>query len=114
MKERINLTISTDTLAVLHELSNISGKSKSEIIDDLLEQTIPILRATTEIIRKSQHLDLLAKQTLKQSSTDALEYAQNMQKELSGKLYALDTAINRNIRKLNKPKAPASNTGVAK
>lgn len=114
MKERINLTLSASTLAELHELSNVSGKSKSDIVDELLAQAIPILQATTAIFRKTQHLDMLAKETLKQSSTEALKYAQNMESELKKKLYDIDCQINRKIRKINSRKAPVCNTGVNK
>jgi hypothetical protein len=114
MKQRINLTLSLDVLHTVTELSGLTGKTKSDIIDELMQQTLPILKVSTEIIRKSKHLDYLGKQNLRQDSSIALEQAEMMQSKLHNVLYDLDVKINRKLRQTMKKASPVSNTGVAK
>lgn len=114
MKQRINLTLSLDVLHLVTEISILTGKSKSDIIDELMQQALPVLKVSAEIIRKAKHLDYLGKQTLRQDSTVALEHAEIMQAKLSNVLYDLDIKINRNLRQTMKKNSPVSNTGVAK
>ena len=114
MKQRINLTLSLDVLHQVTEVSELTGKSKSDIIDELMQQPLPVLKVTAEIIRKAKHLDYLGKQNLRQDSAIALEQAEIMQSKLSNVLYDLDVKINRKLKQSMKKNSPVSNTGVAK
>lgn len=114
MKTRINLTLSDSVISTVTDLSMQMGKSRSQIIDELLTQAMPMLTVTSDIIRKAKTLKSLATETLRQDSQEALDYAENMQKQLSAKLYDIDCQINRKVRQINRAKPPVSNTGVVK
>jgi len=114
MKSRVNLTISDSNLIALTNLSELLGKSKSSLVDDLITQTIPVLQITAEVIRKAKHLDNIGRMTLSQDLETGQKTAERAASQASQIIYDLDTKINRALGQINRKKTPSSNTGVKK
>lgn len=51
-RNRVNLTLSDDLFGILSELSELSGKPKATIIHELLEELVPQLQVSIDLIKK--------------------------------------------------------------
>lgn len=114
MKTRINLTLSDENIMALDRLSMLTGKSKSSMVDELLDTAKPILEVSAELVRKSQHLRRLSDETLRNDIDSSLKAAEKAQTELHNVIVEIDKKINRKLAQINRRKTPVSNTGVQK
>lgn len=114
MKTRVNLTLSDNNLEILENLSLLTKKSKSAIIDELLTESEPVFRSLSEILRKAQHLQELAKFTIKAETLQTEKNAQKLVNQANKMMRDLDDKISAEIVRLNRKKPPVSNTGVRK
>lgn len=114
MKARINLTISETNLETLDEISALTKRSKSALIDELLTDSQPVFQSLVQLLKKAKHLDELARATIKGETTQGEKQAQKLINQANRMLTDLDTKISAQIVQLNRKKPPVSNTGVRK
>ena len=51
-RNRVNLTLSDDVFETLTELSELSGTPRATIIHELIEEVIPQLKVSIDLIKK--------------------------------------------------------------
>lgn len=51
-RNRVNLTLSDDLFAILSELSELSGKPRAAIVHELLNELLPQLQVSIDLIKK--------------------------------------------------------------
>jgi predicted DNA-binding protein len=110
-KERINITLGTDSIDALQDLSNATGRSKSALLDEMIRTAIPTLKATTELLRKAQYIKHQAQQVIAHDFDTARKNAETVQRILHAEIYKLDTKINRNSNKKRSNITPTTNRG---
>ena len=114
MKTRIALTVSQTNLDAIQELSELLGKSKSSVIDELLTESNVVFITLATILKKAKHLDQLAKNQIKEETKRTEKDMQKMVDSANHILLDMDAKISAQIIKINRKKAPVSNTGVRK
>lgn len=114
MKTRIALTVGQANLDAIQELSDLMGKSKSAIIDELLTESNVVFITLATILKKAKHLDQLAKNQIKEETKRTEKDMQKMVDSANHVLFDMDAKITAQILKMNRKKPPVSNTGVRK
>jgi hypothetical protein len=111
-KERINLTLSLDTIQAITDLAEVTGRSKSALLDEMVQSSIPTLKASTAILRKAQYLRHQATQIIAHDFDQARQNAESIEKTLRAQIYDIDKKINRNSGKKLRLITPITNRGV--
>jgi len=111
-KQRICLTLSENVIETITELAHATGRSKSALLDDMVQSAIPTLQATTAILRKAQHLKIQAHQIIAQDFNEAIADARQLQLSLEAQVLKIDTKINRKLGPKRATVTPITNRGV--
>ena len=111
-KERINLTLSLDTIECITELAHATGRSKSALLDEMVRTAIPTLKATTAILRKAQHLQSQAHQIISHDFNQAQQSASQLQLDLEAQMLKIDTKLTRKVGQKRGTVTHITNRGV--
>lgn len=97
-RDRIQVTPTPRTRAILERYKAITGKSMASMISELLDESTPVLVETLAIIEKAKQKPEIARETL-------LAYADMAQGKISGYRNEIDDLFK--PKKGRKPKARA-------
>ena len=92
-RNRVNLTLSDDVFETLTELSELSGTPRATIIHELIEEVIPQLKVSIDLIKKLRANEM--------QMADAKKVFIDMLMDAQGQLNNVQGQLNANIRKIN-------------
>ncbi|EKD1048565.1 hypothetical protein OQZ90_003121 [Listeria monocytogenes] len=99
-RNRVNLTLSDDVFDTLTELSELSGTPRATIIHELIEEVIPQLKVSIELIKKLRANEMQMADA-KKVFIDMLMDAGDVLNDAQGQLNNVQGQLNANIRKIN-------------
>ena len=99
-RNRVNLTLSDDVFDTLTELSELSGTPRATIIHELIEEVIPQLKVSIDLIKKLRANEMQMTDA-KKVFIDMLMDAGDVLNNAQGQLNNVQGQLNANIRKIN-------------
>lgn len=93
-RNRVNLTLSDDLFETLSELSDLSGKPKATIIHELLDELVPQLKVSIDLIKKLKSNQI--------QMTDAKKTFIDMLMEVGDVIHDVQGQVNTAIKEINR------------
>lgn len=93
-RNRVNLTLSDDLFATLSELSELSGKPKATIIHELLDELVPQLQVSIDLIKKLKSNQI--------QMTDAKKTFIDMLMDVGDVIHDVQGQVNSAIKEINR------------